>query len=36
MDGYLPSELQERFPDGVPVEVGGASLQLLHSAEVGK
>uniref|UniRef100_A0A672ZJW4 UBX domain-containing protein 11 n=1 Tax=Sphaeramia orbicularis TaxID=375764 RepID=A0A672ZJW4_9TELE len=22
MDGYFPSELQERFPDGVPLEVG--------------
>lgn len=22
MDGYLPSELQDRFPDGVPFEVG--------------
>lgn len=21
MDGYFPSELQERFPDGVPLEV---------------
>lgn len=26
MDGYFPSELQARYPDGVPLQVSSAKL----------
>ena len=29
MDGYFPSELQARFPDGVPLEVSFIWCQML-------
>ena len=30
MDGFFPSELQARYPDGVPFEVQASIIQLLH------
>lgn len=27
MDGYFPSELQTRYPDGIPINVGETFLQ---------
>lgn len=33
MDGYFPSELQNRYPDGIPLQVSGAKTLFVSSLE---